>query len=218
MAYAVRGKSSSVFGPSVYQGVSSRRSLALTFDDGPSERTPEILSLLNTYQIPSTFFQCGTNVRRLPEVARIVLASGHDIGNHTDTHPNLSFYSTYAITEQFRRAQHSFEDLLNYSPSLMRAPFGARWFGFREMQRQLNLLGVMWTVIGRDWKLPAPSIAKRLLQGARNGTIFCLHDGQELQRCSPTSATAEALRIAIPQLLERGYQFETVNRILCPKN
>ena len=218
MAYAVRAPSSSLFAPSVYRGCSENKALALTFDDGPSEQTPEILSILCQYGIQATFFECGANIRRLPSIAQAVVAHGHEIGNHTDTHPNLCFHSRLSITRQFSRAQQVIEDRLGRSPSLLRVPFGVRWFGLREVQRKLNLLGVMWTVIGNDWKLSGPLIAARLLKGAKNGAIFCLHDGRELRPCAKTSATAEALRIAIPQLLGRGYRFETVNRILCPKN
>ena len=218
MAYAVRAPSSSLLAPSVYRGCSRNKTVSLTFDDGPSEQTPEILTILSKYQIHATFFQCGANIRRLPGIAQTVAADGHEIGNHSDTHPNLCFHSSRSIASQFSRAQVVIEDVIGRSPSLLRAPFGVRWFGLREVQRKLNLMGVMWTVIGNDWKLDAPSIAARLLKGAENGAIFCLHDGRELRPCPKTSATAEALRIAIPQFLDRGYRFETVHRILCPKN
>ena len=218
MAYAVRSPTSSLLGPSVYRGCTSRRALALTFDDGPSESTSEILDLLGEYRIAATFFHCGANVQRHPALARRVLQEGHVIGNHTQTHPYLCFQSTKAITEEFRQAQHAIEDTLGLSPRLMRPPFGVRWFGFREAQQALNLLGVMWTVIGNDWKWSAPAIARRLTRGATNGGILCLHDGRELQPCPVRSNTAAALRAAIPALLAQGFQFETVNRILCPTN
>jgi len=218
MAYAVRAPNSSLFGPSVYRGDPTRRSLALTFDDGPSESTPQVLSILRLYGVRATFFQCGANIRRLPAIARAVLDQGNEIGNHSDTHPNLCFHSPAYIAEEFRRAQLTIEDTLLRSPTLMRAPFGARWFGFREVQQQLSLLGVMWTVIGKDWKLGASEIAQRLIHGASNGAIFCLHDGRELQSTPDISAMAQALHIAIPQLLDLGFHFETVNCILCPKN
>src|ERR1700738_1083883 len=82
MAWAVRGRSSSVFGPSVWRGPRDRRTVALTFDDGPSERTPRVLAPRARSGVPATFFQCGANVRRLPEVARAVRGAGHLIGNH----------------------------------------------------------------------------------------------------------------------------------------
>lgn len=218
MAYAVRAPSSSLFGPSVYRGYPGRRSLALTFDDGPSESTPEILSILESYNVKATFFQCGANVRRLPSIAREVLAHGHEIGNHTERHPNLCFRSPKEVADEFGKAQFTIENTLQHSPRLMRAPFGVRWFGFREAQLRLNLLGVMWTVIGNDWKLGPTQIAARLRQGASNGAIFCLHDGRELRSVTRNLATTEALRIIVPELLDRGFRFETVNRILCSTN
>lgn len=218
MAYAVRGPSSSLLGPSVYRGAETRRSIALTFDDGPSEGTPEILDILREHNIPATFFQCGANVRRLPAIAQAVAQSGHEIGNHTDTHPKLYFRSPVDIEREFSAAQRTIQDTLGQSPSLMRAPFGVRWFGFRQAQEHLNLLGVMWTVLAKDWKLEPPEIAARLIGGARNGGILCLHDGRELAVRPDTHQTAGALRIAIPALLEQGFRFETVSQILCPKN
>lgn len=218
MAYAVRAPSSSLFGPSIHQGSAEKRSIALTFDDGPSEATPEIVTILNRYRISATFFVCGANVRRLPATAIDVVSAGHEIGNHTDTHPYLCFRSADLITREFAQAQLTIKDVLGLTPSLMRAPFGVRWFGFRSAQRHLDLLGVMWSVIGNDWKLDPPGIAARLLKGARNGAIFCLHDGRELRHTSRHSSTGDALRLVIPKLLDQGFQFETVSRILCPKN
>lgn len=218
MTYAVRAPSSTILGPSIYRGSTMRRSIALTFDDGPSEGTLTILRILEEYRVPATFFQCGANVRRLPDIARLVVSNGHEVGNHTETHPNFCFQSSQFIAEEFWRAQLTMENIVGRSPSLMRAPFGARWFGFREVQRDLNLLGVMWTVIAKDWKLSAPAIAKRLERRASNGAIFCLHDGRELQRSPDVFATAEALRILIPSLLKSGFQFETVTGIQCQKN
>src|SRR5205814_6431900 len=97
MAWAVRGRASSVFGPSVWHGPRDRRVLALTFDDGPSESTPEILEILARYSAPATFFQCGANVARLPAIARAVDAGGHAIGNHSHTHPLFCLRSAAAI-------------------------------------------------------------------------------------------------------------------------
>ena len=93
LAYAVRGRSSSVFGPSVYHGNRARAAIALTFDDGPSESTPALLRILDRHQVPATFFMCGQNVERLPAIAHSVAQSGHEIGNHSDSHPRFDFCS-----------------------------------------------------------------------------------------------------------------------------
>jgi peptidoglycan/xylan/chitin deacetylase (PgdA/CDA1 family) len=218
LAYGVRGRSSSLFGPSVWRGAADRASIALTFDDGPSESTPELLALLAAHRTRATFFQCGIHVRRLPGVAREVAAAGHEIGNHSDTHAPLYFRSGRTIYGELARAQEAIFASTGVRPSLFRAPYGARWFGLRAAQRSLGLLGVMWTAIGRDWKLPAPAVASRLGAAARNGAIFCLHDGRGAGPRPDIGATVEAVRRLVPALQDKGYHFETVSEILCPKN
>src|SRR5437899_762650 len=84
------------------------------------------------------------------------------------------------------------------SSTLFRAPFGARWFGLRGAQRRLKLLGVMWTVMGRDWKLPADQIERRVLAGAQNGAIICLHDGRGVSANPDIGATLKAVGRLIP--------------------
>jgi len=218
MAWAVRGRSSSVFGPSVWRGPRDQRAVALTFDDGPSEGTPQILEILARYNVPATFFQCGVNVERLPEVARAVAQAGHEIGNHSHTHPMLCFRSRRFIEQDLRRAQESIEARTGVRPAWFRAPFGVRWFGLREIQRRLNLTGVMWTVIGYDWKLKADAIVQRVAGRVANGAILCLHDGRELRVRPDIGVTVEAVRRLVPVLLDRGYELETVGRLLCPTN
>jgi peptidoglycan/xylan/chitin deacetylase (PgdA/CDA1 family) len=217
-AYAVRGTTSSFFAPSVYRGSRSRRSIALTFDDGPTGSTPRILELLHQYGVRATFFQCGAQVRRRPEVAREVAAAGHEIGNHGDSHRMLCFRSAEWICGELAQAQESIVQATGAAPRLFRAPYGVRWFGLREAQRRMGLLGVMWTVMGCDWKWPADRICAGLLRGAENGAILCLHDGRGPEPDPDIAETIAAVRAALPRLLDRGYHFETVSQLLCPKN
>jgi len=218
MAYGVRGRSATLFAPSVYRGPASRRSIALTFDDGPSESTPALLEVLSNYGVCATFFQCGANVRRLPEIAREVVRRGHEVGNHSDTHPKFYFRKPEFIREELRRAQEAIAETTGVSPALYRAPFGIRWPGMRAAQERLHLLGVMWTVIGRDWKLDASAIVRQVLRRAGNGAIVCLHDGRELEPQPVVQPTIEAVRRLIPMLKAEGYRFETVSQLICPTN
>jgi peptidoglycan/xylan/chitin deacetylase (PgdA/CDA1 family) len=216
LAYAVRVPSSSMLAPSVHQGASARRAIALTFDDGPSESTPELLEILASHDVPATFFQCGANVRRLPQVSREVAAAGHEIGNHTDTHPALYLRSSAFIARELTHAQETIQQITGLRPRLFRAPYGARWFGLRQAQQRLGLLGVMWTTLALDWKWPQPRVLQRLLEGARNGAIFCLHDGRRLEPRPDIDATLGAVRALLPKLMEQGFHFEKVTDILCP--
>lgn len=214
MAWAARGRSSTVFGRSVYRGA-ARPSVALTFDDGPSESTPQVLDLLDQFSAKATFFQCGANVERLPRTARAVVEAGHELGNHTYSHSRLYLRSGRFIYQELSRAQDTIASVTGFAPVLFRAPYGVRWFGVDAAQQRLNLLGVMWTALGSDWRLPARKIAERLLRGLRGGAILCLHDGRELRRRPSIGETIGALRILLPELAARGYRFETVSQLLC---
>ena len=218
MAWAVRGRASQVFGPSRWRGPRGPRAIALTFDDGPSEGTPEILEILARHRVAATFFQCGANVDRLPDVAAAVAKAGHEIGNHSYSHPLFCFRSPRFIERELRRAQQSIEAHAGVRPAWFRAPFGARWFGLRRAARRLGLGGVMWSAIGYDWSLSADAVLERLKDGLANGAILCLHDGRQLCAKPDVRVTAEAVRRLLPMLLEQGYRFETVSQLLCPTN
>ncbi len=218
MAYGVRGRSAGWFGPSVWRGPDDQRAVALTFDDGPSESTVPLLDLLERHQVRATFFQCGLNVERLPKVAREVAARGHELGNHSHTHPRFYLRSSRFLFRELERAQDAIGAATGLTPTLFRAPCGTRWPGLGQAQDRLGLLGVMWTVSGRDWALPAPGIARRLMRGARNGAILCLHDGCEVQPQPDVRHMLEAVARVIPELEARGFRFETVSELLCPRN
>lgn len=218
MAYGVRGRSARLFGPSVWRGRGDRPSMALSFDDGPSESTLPLLDLLDRHRMRATFFQCGLNVERLPEIAREVAARGHEIGNHSHTHPRFYLRSGRFLYDELARAQSAISETTGIEPRLFRAPRGVRWPGLGQAQSRLGLLGVMWTVAGRDWALPAEGIAGRLIRGARNGAILCLHDGREVRPRPDVGPMLEALGRVIPVLEARGFRFETVSELLCPRN
>jgi len=223
LAWAVRGRSAPFFGPSVWRGSRERRALALTFDDGPSESTPSILEILERYGVSATFFQIGMNVERLPAVARSVHQAGHEIGNHTYSHPFLcdprsGFRQGQFIERELRLAQETIGRHAGACPNWFRAPYGVRWFGLGKALDRLRLTGVMWSVIGYDWKRPAGAVVNRVAGRVSPGAIVCLHDGRELRAKPDTGATVEAVRRLVPLLLDQGYKFERLDELLCPKN
>jgi peptidoglycan/xylan/chitin deacetylase (PgdA/CDA1 family) len=223
LAWAVRGRSALVFGPSVWRGNCDRRALALTFDDGPSESTPRILEILEHYGVSATFFQIGVNVERLPAVARSVCQAGHAIGNHSYSHPffchpRSGLRPGRFIEQELRRAQEAIGQHAGARPNWFRAPYGVRWFGLPKALERLRLTGVMWSVIGYDWKRPADAVVDRVAGHVSPGAIVCLHDGRELRAKPDIGATVEAVRRLVPLLLDQGYKFESLDELLCPKN
>src|ERR1043166_2873876 len=207
-------KTSTLLAPSIWQGPGDRATIALTFDDGPSESTPRLLDVLDRHQVKATFFQCGFSVRRLPSIALEVSGRGHELGNHTYSHPHLWLKSPWFIQRELATAQKAIMDATGVRPQLFRAPFGLRWIGLRRAQKQLGLMGVLWSVIGFDWQWQAPAIARHVLAQARNGAIICLHDGRRLNKNPDISATLTAIETIIPPLLEQGFGFETVSQMI----
>lgn len=225
LRYAVKGRSSQIFGRSAYRGRDGGRSVALTFDDGPSEGTGPLLAYLAEQGIRATFFQCGLNAERLPAMAQAVSAAGHEIGNHTYAHPrlpprfsrSLNLWMPREVEREIGRAQEVLTRLHGVAPRLFRAPYGMRWFGVGRAQRRYRLLGVLWTVIGHDWEWPAARIAAHVLRGIGPGAIVCLHDGRDIQQHVDPTETLSALRMIVPALRRAGFCFETASELLSPE-
>lgn len=221
-AYAVRGRSSQVFGESIYRGSGSRRSIALTFDDGPSPGSLELLDYFGKKGVKATFFQCGVNVLRHPDISRRIREAGHEIGNHTYSHarlcPTLSWppqvRSPQFIRDELSLAQAIIQAEAKVEPKLVRAPYGLRWYGIGQAQRALDLVGVMWTVLGHDWEWPAQQVFNLIRRKASPGGIICLHDGREVRPNPEIGETVKAVKQLVPWLYDQGYSFETVSEIL----
>jgi peptidoglycan-N-acetylglucosamine deacetylase len=214
MTYAVRGRSSTLLADSVWRGPADRKSVALTFDDGPSESTPELLAILAEYRVRATFFLCGSNVRRLPEIARAIANAGHEIGNHGDAHRYSCFKSGEFIRNDLAAAQETIAETTGVSPRLYRPPYGVRWFGMRQAMRGLGLSGVMWSTIGLDWKRSPEEIVARIMRQVRNGAIICLHDGRALAIKPDIRPTLKAVESLLPVLRQQGFAFDTVTGLL----
>ena len=211
-----------IFGRATYFGLGDRRTVALTFDDGPSPGSIEIARYLEAAGIRATFFQCGANVLRHPEIARDLFAAGHEIGNHTFSHRRLcprigwkmNFLSSETIYREFARTQ----DVITYHTgavaTLLRPPYGLRWLGLGDAQRRLGLTGIMWTVIAHDWEWDAEVVTEHVVRGASPGGILCLHDGRDTRANPDVSVTLACVKRIVPRLREMGYGFETVSDIV----
>jgi peptidoglycan-N-acetylglucosamine deacetylase len=220
--YAVRGKSSQIFGRSVYKGPGHRRVVALTFDDGPSPGTLDLLDYFDEQNVRASFFMCGKNTQREGDIARAVAESGHEIGNHTFSHARLpprigwqvNWRSPAFIEDEIARTQNAIEEAAGVRPVLFRAPYGYRWYGLGAAQRRHGLLGVMWTVIAHDWEWPAEKISAHVLARTNPGGILCFHDGRDTRPQPDISETLKSIKSIVPVLKDQGYRFETVSGLL----
>jgi len=189
----------------------SEGKIALTFDDGPHKAyTEEILDILNEYGIKATFFVVGSNVERHPEIVKRALAEGHEIGNHTYSHPHLTNIEGDELYREMLETERILMELTDFRPKLFRPPEGVYSQTVSNTLERLDYIPILWTVDTTDWKRPkAETIAQTVMDHTEPGVIILCHD-----YVSGKSNTPAALRIFLPKLLEQGYQFVTVSELL----
>ena len=205
------------FGPALVRGPAAGRRVALTFDDGPaSPFTEQILDILRNRQVTATFFVCGQNVERYPEILRRIYAEGHEIGNHAYSHPFFYFRSRAFMAAEIDRTQEAIEGITGQRPTLFRPPFGVRWRGIYAVLRERGLRLVTWSDTGYDWKYGTEDIVHKTLEGLGPGSIILLHDGRRTYPPGGVdqSSTVRALPAIIDGALRAGLTFVPVSDFL----
>lgn len=211
--YAALHPTSQLFGRVVVAG-DDPLELALTYDDGPNPAaTPRLLELLAKHDVRATFFLIGEFVRKQPDLAREIAAAGHAIGNHTMTHPWLSYRSAARIRGEMRDANAAIEDTIGARVNLFRPPHGARRPIVFHVARELGLATVNWNIITHDWRPQASaSILEKVRNGIgrnrayRRGSNLLLHDGGMDQ---PRGPTVEATATIVADAKANGMRFVT---------
>ena len=187
LAYASRWPGSQIFGRTL---IAPQRpdELAVTFDDGPNPAwTPRLLDVLAQHGVKATFFLLGQFVEREPALARSIAGSGHLIGNHSWSHPNLSLTPARRVREELLRTRDMLEQITGKPVRFFRPPFGARRPYVLRAARELGMTPVMWNAMTSDWEERSPDrIAERLMSKIdarhRSGRAanIVMHDGGHL--------------------------------------
>ena len=183
--------------------------IAMTFDDGPSgPNTPRLLDLAAKDHIKLTFFLIGENAARYPQLVQRELAEGHEVGNHSYTHPDLAKMSDDAVRSEIQKTQDAIINASGYKPILMRPPYGAMTPRQRLwVAREFGVKLILWDVDPLDWKRPGPDVvASRIIAATRPGSIILSHDIH--------SQTVDAMPKVFSTLLAKGYKFVTVSELL----
>ena len=188
----------------VTNGPRERPVVALTFDDGPSEYTPEFLRVLREKGVPGTFFEIGQEMPGREDVMRQILAEGDEIGDHTMNHVEFPGY------DQIAGAAARIAAYTHFKPCLFRPPGGGVNAGVIAGAGSLGMRTITWDVDPQDWSLPGTgAIYSNIVGNARNGSIILMHDGG-----GPRSETLAALPQVIDTLRARGFGFATVSGLL----
>ncbi|WP_189766099.1 polysaccharide deacetylase family protein [Streptomyces xanthochromogenes] len=185
------------------------RSMVLTFDDGPDPRyTPGILKTLREHDVRAVFFLCGEMATDNRDLVREMRDDGHVVGNHTWTHPQLNKTASALIRSEIGRTSEVIEQTLGEAPQWFRAPYGAWNRNVFEIQAEMGMEPLAWTVDTLDWTTPGtPTIISRVLEGAAPGVVVLSHDAG-----GDRSQSVAALRTYLPELLKQGYELKVPPR------
>jgi peptidoglycan/xylan/chitin deacetylase (PgdA/CDA1 family) len=188
------------------------RQIALTYDDGPNDtHTLHLLDVLARHEVRATFFLIGRYVRQRPEIARAVVEAGHVVGNHTFTHPLLTFKTAADVRKELTDCRAALNDSVDNHSNLFRPPFGGRRPAVLRICRELGLTPVMWNVTGYDWDAPpAAVIEEKVAKQIGGGGVILLHDGGHKQLGADRAQTVIATDHLIARYKSEGYNFVTI--------
>ncbi|MFV0480082.1 MAG: polysaccharide deacetylase family protein [Anaerorhabdus sp.] len=183
----------------------SKPMIALTFDDGPHESiTLDIVETLSNYNSTATFYVVGNRIDDHQEVLKRVSFYGHSVGNHSWSHPYMTFYSIDKIQEEYQATDDKIESVINEEAQTIRPPYG---IVTKKSLNATDKLFVMWSVDSTDWLLKdAKLISDKVVSEVQEGDIVLLHDIHY--------ETAQAMEVLIPKLIEMGYQLVTIEELM----
>jgi peptidoglycan-N-acetylglucosamine deacetylase len=201
-----------LFGTLIARVDTNQKLVALTFDDGPSEaHTDEVLQSLSRNQVYATFFLVGQAIKEHPSEVQAIIAAGHQLGNHSYTHPRLIFSLPSTIQREVDDTTAAIR-AAGYSGEIMfRPPFGKKLFYLPYYLSTQNLKTIMWDVEPESYPAvakDADSIVAHVSAKVRPGSIILLH------ALSGSQASRDAIEPLIKRLRADGYSFVTVERLL----
>ena len=183
--------------------------IAMTFDDGPSAKlTPQLLDLLAQRHIHVTFFVVGQNAKDHPEILKRAVAEGHEIGNHSWSHPNFFKLSDEAAHAEVLKTKEAIAAAIGNGGLYMRPPYGNLTVAQRKwVHDEFGYKIILWSVDPLDWKRPGPdAVHRRIVEATRSGSIILSHDIH--------AGTVEAMPGTFDELLAKGFKFVTVSELL----
>jgi peptidoglycan/xylan/chitin deacetylase (PgdA/CDA1 family) len=183
--------------------------VAMTFDDGPHPKlTPRLLDLLKERGIKATFFVIGKCVAEFPDIAKRIVDEGHEIANHSWSHPQLPKLSPAAFTAEITQTNDAIQQATGVRPVTMRPPYGAiNPTLTKRLNEEYGLSVILWSVDPQDWKIrKSDHVSSHIIKNAAPGSIILAHDIH--------ASTIDAMPAALDALQAKGYKFATVSELI----
>lgn len=180
-----------------------RKCIALTFDDGPGPYTGKLLNILAARRVHATFFLLGSSVSHQPNLVRRISREGHEIGNHSYTHPDLTGLSTEEVEGELGKTQQAIYGALGRRPRLLRPPYGSTDEHVLQVAKKMRMPQIFWTVDTLDWQIrESAPVAEKATSHPGRGGIILMHDTR------PTSV--DAVPSIVDGLRRKGFALVTV--------
>ena len=181
--------------------------IALTFDDGPGPHTAHLLDILDQYGAKATFFLIGSKVSGQASIVRSIQARGHQLGNHSWSHPELPKLPVDQIAGEIDRTNDTIKQATGVTPTILRPPYGAVNGVVLEQLRLRGMSSILWSVDTRDWAdRNSDIVCSRAVAGARPGAVILMHDIHQ--------TSVGAVPCILSALKQQGYSFVTVQGLL----
>lgn len=191
--------------PFFIRGVQTKeKCVALTFDDGPNPvYTPKVLSILEQYHIPATFFLIGEHAAAHPTLCKDIQNAGHEIGNHSYKHIDYRYLSNKATLQDIAESQSIFYKILGKFPLLFRPPYGNLKPQDSNLLSHYFLYAIKWNIDTKDW---SPQASQTITTDIKEGSIIIFHDNND--------TLLKELPETIETFLNQGYQFITISELV----
>lgn len=182
--------------------------VSISFDAAwGNEQTQTLLDILDKYKVKSTFFLVGQWVEKYPDSVKDIYKAGHDVGNHSSTHPHMPQMSSKQMLDELNDCNDKVEKLIGKRPTVFRPPYGDYNNALVETVNSINMYCVQWDIDSLDWKDPTPQqMVDRIKKKLQPGSIILLHNGAK--------NTPEALPQIIEMIKGEGYEIVPITQIL----
>jgi len=197
----------------IYCVETEKKQIAISFDAAwGNDDTEQLISILKEYDVPATFFVVGAWVDKYPESVKSLADAGHQIQNHSNTHPHMPQLSREQMVDEIESCNKKIDNITGTCPTLLRPPYGDYDNALIEVMTELNMNTIQWDVDSLDWKDSATpdSICQRVTSKVKNGSIVLFHNDAD--------HTPAALPNILKCLKDEGYEFVFINDLILKEN
>lgn len=196
----------------IYCVETAAKKVAISFDAAwGADKTPQLLDILDQYNVKTTFFLVDFWMEKYPEMTKQIAAHGHEIQNHSATHPHLNSLAPEEIRHELEQTNTRIRELTGQEPQLFRPPFGEYNNTVLTIVKDLGMFAIQWDVDSLDWQnLTADEISQRVLGKIQPGSIVLFHNNAE--------HTPAALSTIIEKLQSDGYEIVPVSELIYKDN